>query len=277
MDNRKIGVFDSGLGGLTVVREMENILPEENVIYFGDTARVPYGSKSKSTIIEFSHQIMRFLLGHEIKAVIIACGTASSNALEELKEAYDLPIIGVVEPGAHLAVRTTKNGRIGVLGTAATIRSGAFERVIHKADPQLDVVSQPCPLFVPLAEEGWFSDEITRQIIRRYIAPVKEAGVDTVILGCTHYPLLRDLIQEEMGEGVSLINVSEAATREMGEYLKAHDMSAVEEPDPLDPSSIKKGRYEFFASDSIDQFRSFSKQILDLSEVCVSRINIERY
>ncbi|MBO4889103.1 MAG: glutamate racemase [Firmicutes bacterium] len=266
MDNRAIGVFDSGLGGLTVIREMGNLMPRENAVYFGDTARVPYGSKSKATIIEFSHQIMRFLLRHDVKGVIIACGTASSNALEEMKASYDLPIIGVVEPGARAALRATKNGRIGVLGTAATIRSGAFERLLLKEDPSLEVTSQACPLFVPLVEEGWFSDEVTREVIRRYIKPLKENHVDTVILGCTHYPLLRPLIQKEMGENVTLINVSEAATREMKEFLGEHDMEA----------DHTVGTYDFYASDSIDQFRSFSRQILDIENLTVSKVSIEK-
>lgn len=266
MDNRAIGVFDSGLGGLTVIREMGSLMPRENAVYFGDTARVPYGSKSKATIIEFSHQIMRFLLRHDVKGVIIACGTASSNALEEMKASYDLPIIGVVEPGARAALRATKNGRIGVLGTAATIRSGAFERLLLKEDPSLEVTSQACPLFVPLVEEGWFSDEVTREVIRRYIKPLKENQVDTVILGCTHYPLLRPLIQKEMGENVTLINVSEAATREMKEFLGQHDMEA----------DHAAGTYDFYASDSIDQFRSFSRQILDITNLTVSKVSIEK-
>jgi len=266
MDNRAIGVFDSGLGGLTVIREMEGLMPRENAVYFGDTARLPYGSKSKQTIIEFSHQAMHFLLGHDVKGVIIACGTASSNALEEMKASYDLPIIGVVEPGARAALRATRNGRIGVLGTAATIRSGAFERLLLKEVPSLKVTSQACPLFVPLVEEGWFSDEVTREVIRRYIKPLKENEVDTVILGCTHYPLLRPLIQEEMGENVTLINVSEAATQEMKEILGQHGMEA-ERP---------AGTYDFFASDSIDQFRSFSRQILDIEDLTVSKVSIEK-
>ncbi|MBQ7058490.1 MAG: glutamate racemase [Firmicutes bacterium] len=266
MDNRAIGVFDSGLGGLTVIREMGSLMPRENAVYFGDTARVPYGSQSKATIIEFSHQIMRFLLRHDVKGVIIACGTASSNALEEMRASYDLPIIGVVEPGARAALRATKNGRIGVLGTAATIRSGAFERLLLKEDPSLEVTSQACPLFVPLVEEGWFSDEVTREVIRRYIKPLKENQVDTVILGCTHYPLLRPLIQKEMGENVTLINVSEAATREMKEFLGQHDMEA----------DHAAGTYDFYASDSIDQFRSFSRQILDITNLTVSKVSIEK-
>ena len=266
MDNRAIGVFDSGLGGLTVIREMENYMPEENAVYFGDTARVPYGSKSRQKIIEFSHQDMRFLLGHDVKAVIIACGTASSNALEEMRASYDIPIIGVVEPGARAALNATRNGRVGVLGTAATIRSGAFKRLLLASEPSLKVTSQACPLFVPLVEEGWFRDDVTREVIRRYIEPLKENKVDTVILGCTHYPLLRPLIQEEMGDSVTLINVSEAATLEMKNFLAKHDMSADRE----------KGTYGFYASDSIDQFRDFCRQILDLTELSVSKVAIEK-
>ena len=273
MDNRPIGVFDSGLGGLTVVREMERLMPNENVVYFGDTARVPYGSKSKEKIIEFSHQIMHFLLSKNVKAVIIACGTASSNALEEMKKSYDIPIIGVVEPGARQARSLTRNGRIGVLGTSATIRSGAFERLLRKDQEQtektssLEVFSQPCPLFVPLVEEGWFEDDVTRQVIKRYVQPLKEADVDTLILGCTHYPLLWDLIQEEMGNGVRLINVSAAAVEEMKTHLKETAFQAEE----------GLGHYEFYASDSVHQFKNFCSKILELDELSVEKINIEKY
>ena len=191
MNNRKIGVFDSGLGGLTVVREMERFLPAENVIYFGDTARVPYGNKSKSKIIEFSHQIMRFLLRHDIKAVIIACGTASSNALEELQESYDLPIIGVAEPGASAAIRATRNGRIGVLGTAATIRSGAFERLIRKENQDLEVFSQACPLFVPLFLESKKRDGLRKFLIEnRIYCPIH--------WGVSEYHELKDFFHAQM-------------------------------------------------------------------------------
>ena len=235
MDNRKIGVFDSGLGGLTVVREMKKLMPEESVVYFGDIARLPYGSKSKETITEFSHQIMRFLLKHDVKAVIIACGTASANALEDLLETYDLPITGVVEPGAREAARTTKNGRIGITGTEATIRSGAYDRLLKGLNPQTEVFSKACPLFVPLVEEGWFKDDITRSVVQRYLAELKEQQVDTLVLGCTHYPLLKRLIGEEIGEEVILVNPSASVVKEMKEYLQQNDMQSGEE----------QGEYEF--------------------------------
>jgi len=267
MDNRKIGVFDSGLGGLTVVREMQKLMPEESVVYFGDIARLPYGSKSKETITEFSHQIMRFLLKHDVKAVIIACGTASANALEDLQKTYDLPITGVVEPGAREAARTTKNGRIGITGTEATIRSGAYDRLLKGLDPQIEVHSKACPLFVPLVEEGWFKDEITRSVVQRYLAELKTQQVDTLVLGCTHYPLLKRLIGEEIGEEVILVNPSSSVVKEMKEYLLRHDMQ----------SDAEQGEYEFYVSDSTEKFRQFGQQVLEIENLTVKRINIEKY
>ena len=267
MDNRKIGVFDSGLGGLTVVREMQKLMPEESVVYFGDIARLPYGSKSKETITEFSHQIMRFLLKHDVKAVIIACGTASANALEDLQKTYDLPITGVVEPGAREAARTTKNGRIGITGTEATIRSGAYDRLLKGLAPQIEVYSKACPLFVPLVEEGWFKDEITRSVVQRYLAELKTQQVDTLVLGCTHYPLLKRLIGEEIGEEVILVNPSSSVVKEMKEYLLRHDMQ----------SDAEQGEYEFYVSDSTEKFRQFGQQVLEIENLTVKRINIEKY
>ena len=267
MDNRKIGVFDSGLGGLTVVREMQKLMPEESVVYFVDIARLPYGSKSKETITEFSHQIMRFLLKHDVKAVIIACGTASANALEDLQKTYDLPITGVVEPGAREAARTTKNGRIGITGTEATIRSGAYDRLLAGLDPQIKVYSRACPLFVPLVEEGWFKDDITRSVVQRYLAELKTQQVDTLVLGCTHYPLLKRLIGEEIGEEVILVNPSSSVVKEMKEYLLRHDMQ----------SDAEQGEYEFYVSDSTEKFRQFGQQVLEIENLTVKRINIEKY
>lgn len=267
MDNRKIGVFDSGLGGLTVVREMQKLMPEESVVYFGDIARLPYGSKSKETITEFSHQIMRFLLKHDVKAVIIACGTASANALEDLQKTYDLPITGVVEPGAREAARTTKNGRIGITGTEATIRSGAYDRLLKGLDPQTEVYSKACPLFVPLVEEGWFKDDITRSVVQRYLAELKTQQVDTLVLGCTHYPLLKRLIGEEIGEEVILVNPSSSVVKEMKEYLQQNDMQ----------SGTAQGEYEFYVSDSTEKFRQFGQQVLEIEDLTVRKINIEKY
>lgn len=267
MDNRKIGVFDSGLGGLTVVREMQKLMPEESVIYFGDIARLPYGSKSKETITEFSHQIMRFLLKHDVKAVIIACGTASANALEDLQQTYDLPITGVVEPGAREAARTTKNGRIGITGTEATIRSGAYDRLLQGLDPQIQVFSKACPLFVPLVEEGWFKDDITRSVVQRYLAELKSQQVDTLVLGCTHYPLLKRLIGEEIGEEVILVNPSSSVVKEMKQYLQENGLA----------SEAEQGEYEFYVSDSTEKFRQFGQQVLEIEDLKVKRINIEKY
>ncbi|HCA34020.1 MAG TPA: glutamate racemase [Lachnospiraceae bacterium] len=269
-DNRKIGVFDSGLGGLTAVREIKKYLPHESIVYFGDTARLPYGSKSKQRIVEFSKQNMRFLLTHDVKAVIIACGTASSNAVDEVRAEFDLPIFGVVRAGAREAVKQSRTGRIGVAATAATIRSGAFKRLIGQMDDKAEVFSVACPLFVPLVESGWWQDDITRQVVKRYMDPLKQKGVDTVIMGCTHYPMLRPLIQEEMGPDVKLINVSKAAVLETGDFLDRHQMQAEESSRPS---------YEFYTSDSIDDFKEFCSQVLeeDSSRIHAEKIDIEKY
>lgn len=268
MDNRKIGVFDSGLGGLTVVREMKRYLPGESIIYFGDNARVPYGTKSKELIVEYSHQIMRFLLSHDVKAVIIACGTASSNALEEMRASYDLPVMGVVDAGVRKALGLSVTHRIGVAATAATVRSGAFEKQILKQDPSAKVFSQACPLFVPLVEEGWWDDPVTAMVVERYMKPFKQAQVDTVILGCTHYPLLTHLIQEEMGEEIPLINVSLSTVLEMRSYLDEHQMR--HDDSPADP-------IEFYTSDTIDHFRPFCERVLHEPGIQAQKINIEKY
>lgn len=267
MDNRKIGVFDSGLGGLSVVREMQQLMAGESIVYFGDTARLPYGSKSKESIIGFSRQIMRFLMKHDVKAVIIACGTASSNALDVLKEEFDLPIMGVVEAGAKAAAERSETGRIGVLGTEATVKSGAFDKLIHKAEPEAVVTSQACPLFVPLVESGWFHDTVTTQVAERYMEPLKQAGVDTVVLGCTHYPLIADTIGQVMGKEVELINVSREAVLDMKKFLEESGMLADRE----------KGEYEFYASDSTDHMQHFGESVLGLRRLKVEKVAIEKY
>lgn len=267
MDNRKIGVFDSGVGGLTVVREMQKLMPQESVVYFGDIARLPYGSKSKENIIQFSHQIVRFLVQQDVKAIIIACGTASSNALEDLQQTYSLPISGVVEPGAREAARTTKCGRIGITGTEATIRSGAYERLLKAASPKIEVCNQACPLFVPLVEEGWFHEPETKMVVHRYLRELKEKQVDTLVLGCTHYPMLKQLIQEEMGESVTLVNPSSSVVKEMKQYLMDHQMQ----------SDQPQGEYEFYVSDSTDKFRQFGQLVLEIPDLTVRKINIEKY
>ena len=266
MDSRKIGVFDSGLGGLTVVREMKRLLPKESLVYFGDTARLPYGSKSKEAIVRFSKQIMRFLMRHDVKAVIIACGTASANALEELRATFDLPIFGVVEPGVREAARSTRSGRIGITGTEATIRSGAYERLLKQINPALQVFSQACPLFVPLVEEGWFEDPVTRSVVHSYLQELKKQTVDTLVLGCTHYPLLRKLVQEEIGEEVTLVNPSSSAVQEVKAFLECHAMQTED----------REGQYTFFASDNTEKFQAFGQQVLEMP-LTVQKIQIETF
>ena len=203
-----IGVFDSGVGGLTVVREIMRNLPDERIVYFGDTARVPYGSKSKNTVIRYSRQIVHFLETQQVKAIVIACNTASALALDTIEKEIDLPIIGVVKPGAQMAVETTQNKRVGVIATESTIQSGLYQQLITEADPAITVYGKPCPLFVPLVENGRVhrGDVVIETVVKEYLTPLKEAGVDTLILGCTHYPLLEEVISDYMGPDVTLID-----------------------------------------------------------------------
>ena len=207
MKNKKmapIGVFDSGVGGLTVAREISRQLPYENIVYFGDTARVPYGSKSQNTIIRFSEQIIRFLRTKQVKAIVIACNTASALALDAVKDEFDLPIIGVVIPGARAAVEATTNGKVGVVGTEATVQSGMYTKVIQGMNPKIEVIEKACPLFVPLVEEGFKEHIVTREIIEYYLESMRNTDIDAMILGCTHYPLLRSKIREYMGDKIQI-------------------------------------------------------------------------
>ena len=201
-----IGVFDSGVGGLTVAREIMRNLPNEHIVYFGDTARVPYGSKSKDTIIRYSRQIIRFLRTQQVKAIVIACNTASALALDEVEKELDIPIIGVIKSGARVAAATTENKRVGVIGTESTINSRMYNRFIQELDPEITVLGKACPLFCPLVEEGWLKDPVTEEVARRYLDELLREDIDSLILGCTHYPLLRSLIRGIVGESVNLVN-----------------------------------------------------------------------
>ncbi len=207
MDNRPIGVFDSGLGGLTAVRRLREILPDEDIVYFGDTGRVPYGTRSEDTIHRYASEDCKLLLEQDVKFIIAACGTVSSVARDVL-ESLPVPAIGVVEPTAAAAAAATKNGKVGIIGTAATVRSASFERALHAIDPTLAITATPCPLLVPLVENGWIGlgDDVTTPAVRRYLTAIKEAGVDTLILGCTHFPLLAPIIAAELGDHVTLID-----------------------------------------------------------------------
>lgn len=207
MDNRPIGVFDSGLGGLTAVRHLRDLLPNENIVYFGDTGRVPYGTRSRETIRRYAEEDCQLLLEHDVKYIIAACGTVSSVA-QDILSTLPIPAIGVVTPTAQAAAAATKNRRIGILGTSATIRSASFENALKAIDPTISVTATACPLFVSLVESGWIQpdDPVAIPMVQRYLSDVKQAGVDTLILGCTHFPLLAPIIQRELGEGVTLID-----------------------------------------------------------------------
>jgi glutamate racemase len=219
MDGRPIGIFDSGIGGLTVVREIRKRLPSESLVYFGETARVPYGTKSPRVVYDFAFQDTRFLLSQDVKLVVVACHTVSSIALGSLQEAFSLPILGVVEPGVDAALAATRNGRIGVIGTRATVLSGAYERSFSTKRPGVSVFMQACPLFVPLVEEGWLEGDVTRRVAEIYVRPLAERGVDTLVLGCTHYPLLKPVLQQTLGEGIVLIDSAEETARTVAEKL----------------------------------------------------------
>ena len=270
--NAPIGVFDSGIGGLTVAREIIRQMPMERMIYFGDTARVPYGSKSRDTIIRFSRQIIRFLKTKQVKAIVIACNTASAYALETVKKDLDIPIIGVIHAGAQSAVKATKNGKIGIIGTEGTIRSGIYETVIKEMMPQVKVSSKACPLLVPLVEEGLFHDSVTDEVTSRYLSELKSKYIDTLVLGCTHYPLLRSTVKRLMGENVTLINPAYETAIELKALLGKTDLLC--DPETIDGAGEK---YQFYVSDLAEKFTSFASAILPEQVKETRKIDIEDY
>ncbi|MEX2178602.1 MAG: glutamate racemase [Gemmatimonadaceae bacterium] len=245
MSTRPIGVFDSGIGGLTVVHEILRQLPGESIVYFGDTARVPYGPKSPDTVARYSGEIAGFLCAEGVKAVVVACNTATAHALPMLRDRLPVPVLGVVEPGATAAVRASRGGHIGVIGTAGTIRSGAYERAIHAIDPEARVTVRACPLLVPLIEEGWIDHPVTRQVVREYLAPLVRDEIDALVLGCTHYPLLKELLCRELGAGVALIDSAAETAAETGRLLLNRGMAADDSATPV---------LRFIASDDPLQF-----------------------
>lgn len=266
--NNPIGVFDSGVGGLTVAREIMRQLPNEDLVYFGDTARVPYGSKSKKTVLKYSRQIVRFLKTKQVKAIVVACNTASALALDEIALELDIPIIGVVKPGAKMAVDTTKTGTIGVIGTAGTIKSGIYNDYIRELNPEITVVSKACPLFVPLVEEGLLEDRVTDDIVARYLQEMKEYRVDALVLGCTHYPLIRNTIKRFMGEHVHLVNPAFETAKCLKELLTEQGLLNTEKHRP---------EYEYYVSDGVDSFISFADSVLPCHVTDTRVIDIESY
>ena len=237
---KSIGIFDSGVGGLTVLREIMHVLPQEDTLYFGDTARVPYGTKSPETVTRYAGEIAAFLMKRDIKLLVVACNTASAVALPTLKRQLPVPVVGVIEPGARRAVEVTRTGRIGVIGTAGTIRSSAYTRAIKRLKPDAEVLTRACPLFVPLAEEGWTDNQIARLTAITYLQELKDAGVDTLVLGCTHYPLLKPLIADVMGPSVTLVDSAEET---------AHTVAAILADKKLLRPPAEMGNHNYYVSD----------------------------
>jgi glutamate racemase len=237
---KAIGIFDSGVGGLTVLKEIMRVLPQEDTIYVGDTARVPYGTKSPETVTRYSHEITSFLVKRDIKLLVAACNTASAVSLDSLKTRFPLPIVGVIEPGARRAAGMTRTGKVGVIGTEGTIRSSAYAKAIKRINPEIEVVTRACPLFVPLAEEGWVDNEVTRLTARTYLEGLRNEGVDTLVLGCTHYPILKGVIAEVMGDKVSLVDSAEETALTVKEILRNSEL--------LRPLS-EIGNHHYFVTD----------------------------
>lgn len=263
-----IGVFDSGVGGLTVAREIMRQLPHENIVYFGDTARVPYGSKSKNNILRFSGQIIRFLRTKGVKAIVVACNTVSALALETVQEESDIPILGVIVPGARVAVQSTKNDIIGVAGTEATIQSETYTKIIRQMNPHAVVIGKPCPLFVPLVEEGFAKHKITEEVIDIYLSDMRKTEIDTMILGCTHYPLLRSRIKAYFGEKVHIVNPA---------YETAMDLKKILFERGIENRSEEPADYEFYVSDAAEKFTRFANGILTYDVASTRLVNIEEY
>ena len=266
-----IGVFDSGVGGLTVFREIKKQIPNERIIYFGDTARVPYGSKSKETVTKYTRQIVNFLMTHEVKALVMACNTMSANSLDEIEKTISVPIIGVVKPGAEVAAKNTHNGRIGVIATEATIRSGMYERFIKEINPSLTVIGKACPLFCPLVEEGMLDDPVTDEIARRYLTELMDKDIDSLILGCTHYPLLSPAIARIVDKKVTLINPAKETAHSLEILLENNNLLS-------DESYLQRAEVcEYYVSDGAEKFTQFAANILEDDSLTTSVVAIENY
>ncbi len=271
--NSPIGIFDSGVGGLTVARQIFRILPQEDVVYFGDVGRYPYGGRSKEIITRFTIQDITFLLEHHVKFIICACNSASSVALDQIKDNYEVEIIGVIEPGARAAVEQTKNGRIGVIGTNATIGSNAYARIIHDLDPQLNVFSLACPLFVPLAEEGYVDKEAAHLIARDYLQTMHDVKIDTLVLGCTHYPLLKHVIADVMGDNVTLIDSGEETAKIAGQRLTELKLLRSERTGKGGDAA----EHKFFVSDVPEKFSQVATRFLGEVIENITRVDISGY
>ncbi len=252
-NNRAIGIFDSGFGGLTVMSAISKLLPKENLIYFGDSAHVPYGSKSKKVVTEFSTDISKFLVKKNVKMIVIACNTASAYSLKTLKKVIKVPIIGVIEAGSVVALQNTKNKKVGVIGTEGTVKSNAYAKEIKKHNKKINCFSKACPLFVPLVEEGWNSGKITEEIISVYLKELVDKKIDTIILGCTHYPLLKDTIKKVIGKNINIIDSATAVATAVKDLLKKNKLL----------KEKGKGRYEFYVSDDPEKFKKLGSKFFN--------------
>lgn len=266
-----VGVFDSGVGGLTVVREIMRQIPNEKIIYFGDTARVPYGSKSRDTVTRFSRQIVNFLQTHNVKTIVVACNTASAYALEELEKEIDIPIIGVVKPGARVASEVTRNGKIGVIATTATISSHIYNQYIEEINPEVTIYEKACPLFVPLVEEGLWVDPVTDEIARRYLTEMIDLDIDTLILGCTHYPLIRSTLGRVMGEKVTLVNPAYETAIQLKALLQEKGLLNEQ------PPQLGENQYQFYVSDMAEKFQIFANSIIKYGILSAKKVDIDKY
>ncbi|MRR57584.1 MAG: glutamate racemase [Deltaproteobacteria bacterium] len=267
MSWKAIGIFDSGVGGLTVLKEVIKSLPQEDTVYLGDTARVPYGTKSPETVTRYSMEITSFLVSKDIKLLIVACNTASAFSLEALNHHFSIPIVGVIEPGARRAASVTKTGKVGVIGTEGTIRSSAYTKAIKRINPEIEVITRACPLFVPLAEEGWVDNEVARLTAESYLHGLKNAGVDTLVLGCTHYPILKDTIAAAMGGGVQLVDSAEETAHTVAEILRGSGL--------IRPAS-EKGNHHYFVTDVPAGFMKFGNRFLGGALEEVHQVSLER-
>lgn len=256
--NRPIGIFDSGLGGLTVLQEVRKRLPNESIVYLGDTARVPYGTKSAQTVIRYSLENSAFLAQRGVKAIVVACNTASAVALPAIKEKFDIPILGVVGPGADEALAATKRGAIGVIGTSATIASDAYARALKELKADVRVISQACPLFVPLVEEGWLDNEVTEAAARRYLTGIRDEGVDVLILGCTHYPLLKPVIRKVVGSAITLVDSAEATAKALESMLA----NCPDAPLSREREKARNTSYQIYVTDLPARFEMVARRFL---------------
>jgi len=262
---KAIGIFDSGIGGLTVLKELAAALPRENTIYLGDTARVPYGIRSAETVTRYSFENTQFLLSQEIKMLVVACNTASAISLDAVKKEFPLPVIGVLEPGARAAAAATGTRKIGIIGTEATIASGAYEKAIRKLDPDIQVFSKACPLFVPLAEEGWTENDVAVLVAERYLASFRTSGIDTLVLGCTHYPLLKKVIGAAVGDGITLIDSATETAKEVASVLDKLKWQR-----PGRGPAVRK----YFVTDTPTRFENLGKLFLGDTQLAAEQVKV---